>query len=591
MLSVTLIFYLKEFPMEIFNIRHSLSHIMAEAVLEIYPNAKLAIGPAIENGFYYDFDLKNPILPEELEKIEGIMREIIKKDFNFNHSSKTKQEAREIFKDQPYKLELIDGIEDEKVSIYESDGFVDLCAGPHVNNSKELRSASFKLTNATGAYWKGDSTRPMLQRIYAICFATKEEMKKYLFEIEEAKKRDHRKLGPELDLFYLDETAPGMPYWLPHGMKLYNTLLSFWREEHEERGYQEFSGPQLNSRKLWETSGHWAHYKENMFTTGDEENPFALKPMNCPNSIVVYRRKVRSYRDLPLRYCDCDRLHRKEISGTLHGLLRVQSFTQDDSHNFIRPEQIKEEINSILDIADRFYAVFGITYKAVLSTRPEDYMGDINLWNKAESELKEIMIERFGKENFELNEGDGAFYGPKIDLIMTDALNRKWQTGTIQLDFQLPRNFDITFTNEKGELETPVLVHRVIYGSFERFIGILIEHFAGNFPFWIAPTQVGIVPVSEKNFEYAKHVSSILKGAGFRVENDLSDSSMGAKVNGFRKMKVPYVLILGDKEENEMRVSVKIRGGKQQNDIDLLNFMEKLKKQNKEKNCELIEEF
>ncbi len=576
---------------DIFNIRHSLSHVMAKAVLEFYPNAKIAIGPAIENGFYYDFDIDTPILPEDLEKIEARMREIIKKDFDFVHDSWTKEKAKEFFKGQPYKLELIDGLEDEMVSIYESDGFVDLCKGPHVSNSKFLRNASFKLQNVAGAYWRGDSTKPMLQRIYAICFESKEEMKKYLFALEEAKRRDHRKLGPELDLFFLDDTAPGMPYWLPHGMKLYNTLLKFWREEHEERGYLEFSGPQLNSRKLWETSGHWEHYKENMFTTGDENNPFALKPMNCPNSILVYKHKVRSYRDLPLRFCDCDRLHRKEISGTLHGLFRVQSFTQDDSHNYIRSTQIKDEINSILDIADRFYDVFGITYHAVLSTRPEDFMGDINLWNKAESELKEIMIERFGKENFELNEGDGAFYGPKIDLIMTDALGRKWQTGTIQLDFQLPRNFDLTFANEKGELEVPVMVHRVIYGSFERFTGILIEHFAGEFPFWVAPTQVAIVPVSDKNFDYAKDIAKTLKRKGFRVENDLADDGMGKKVNNFRKMKVPYVLILGDKEQSEGTVSIKIRGGKQVNDIPLQNFLEVCEFLNEEKELNLTEDF
>ena len=576
---------------DIMRIRHSLSHVMAEAVKEIYKDVKLAIGPAIDNGFYYDFDIPQTILPEDLQKIEDKMKEIIKKDFDFTQSFMTKDEARKFFANEPYKLELIQGIQDEKVSIYTSGDFVDLCAGPHVESSKELRSAAFKLMSIAGAYWRGDSKNKMLQRIYAVCFTSKEELKKYLFEIEEAKRRDHRKLGPELDLFFLDDTAPGMPYWLPHGLKLYNKLLAFWREEHEARGYQEFSGPQLNSRKLWETSGHWAHYKDNMFITGEEENPLALKPMNCPNSIMVYKHKVRSYRELPLRFCDCDRLHRKEISGTLHGLLRVQSFTQDDSHNYIRDTQIKSEINSILDIADRFYDIFGIKYHAVLSTRPEDFMGDINLWNKAESELKEIMTERFGKDGFELNEGDGAFYGPKIDLLMTDALGRKWQTGTIQLDFQLPRNFDLTFANEKGELEVPVMVHRVIYGSFERFIGILIEHFAGAFPFWLCPTEAGIVPVSESNFEYAKEVATVLKENGITPEIDLSQNGMGAKVNSFRKMKVPYTLILGEKEQNEKTVSIKIRGGKQVNDIPLQKFVEICKKQNKDRTLNLVEEF
>ena len=569
--------------------RHSLAHIMAEAVDELFPNVKFGIGPAIDNGFYYDFDIEKSILPEDLEKIENKMRELIKRDVPFEHSTMKKAEALEFFKNQPYKVELINGIEDEEVGIYKSGNFVDLCRGPHVENSRELRGVSFKLMSIAGAYWKGDSKNKMLQRIYAVAFENKDELKQYLFMQEEAKRRDHRKLGEALDLFFIDDTAPGMPYWLPHGLKLFNTLLAFWREEHEKRGYHEISSPQLNTRTLWETSGHWAHYKDNMFTTGEENNPLALKPMNCPNSIIVYKRKVRSYRDLPLRFSDCDKLHRKEISGTLHGLFRVQSFTQDDSHNFIRPEQISEEINAILDIADRFYSIFDVKYQAVLSTRPEDFMGDINLWNRAEEALKEIMIKRFGEENFVLNEGDGAFYGPKIDLIMTDALGRQWQTGTIQLDFQLPRNFDIHFANEKGELETPVLVHRVIYGSFERFIGILIEHFEGAFPFWLAPTQIGIVPVGENDFEYAKEIKEKL--SAFRTEIDLSQNGMGAKVNNYRKMKVPYVLILGQKERENGTISIKIRGGKQINDIDVEKFIKIASELNKEKELNLVEEF
>ncbi len=569
--------------------RHSLAHIMAEAVDELFPNVKFGIGPAIDNGFYYDFDIEKSILPEDLEKIENKMRELIKRDVPFEHSTMKKAEALEFFKNQPYKVELINGIEDEEVGIYKSGNFVDLCRGPHVENSRELRGVSFKLMSIAGAYWKGDSKNKMLQRIYAVAFENKDELKQYLFMQEEAKRRDHRKIGEALDLFFIDDTAPGMPYWLPHGLKLFNTLLAFWREEHEKRGYHEISSPQLNTRTLWETSGHWAHYKDNMFTTGEENNPLALKPMNCPNSIIVYKRKVRSYRDLPLRFSDCDKLHRKEISGTLHGLFRVQSFTQDDSHNFIRPEQISEEINAILDIADRFYSIFDVKYQAVLSTRPEDFMGDINLWNRAEEALKEIMIKRFGEENFVLNEGDGAFYGPKIDLIMTDALGRQWQTGTIQLDFQLPRNFDIHFANEKGELETPVLVHRVIYGSFERFIGILIEHFEGAFPFWLAPTQIGIVPVGENDFEYAKEIKEKL--SAFRTEIDLSQNGMGAKVNNYRKMKVPYVLILGQKERENGTISIKIRGGKQINDIDVEKFIKIASELNKEKELNLVEEF
>lgn len=575
---------------EIQVVRHSLSHIMAEAVNELFPNVKFAIGPSIENGFYYDFDIDQSILPEDLEKIENKMRELIKRDVPFEHTTMSKSEALKFFAEQPYKVELINGITDERVSIYKSGNFTDLCAGPHVENSRELRNCSFKLMSIAGAYWRGDSNNKMLQRIYAVAFANKEELKAYLFQIEEAKRRDHRKLGTELELFFIDETAPGMPYWLPNGLKLLNTLLAFWREEHEKRGYQEFSGPQLNARTLWETSGHWAHYKDNMYTTGDESNPLALKPMNCPNAMMVYKRKVRSYRELPLRFCDCDKLHRKEISGTLHGLSRVQAFTQDDSHNFVRTEQISDEINAILDIADRFYDIFGLKYQAVLSTRPADYMGDIKVWDKAEAELKSIMTKRFGAD-FVINEGDGAFYGPKIDLIMTDALNRKWQTGTIQLDFQLPRNFELTFTNEKGELETPVVVHRVIYGSFERFIGILIEHFAGDFPLWISPTQVGIVPVSENNFDYSQQIYTQIKAHGLRAEIDLSESGMGAKVNQYRKMKVPYVLILGDKEKENNTVSIKIRGGKQINDIPLDKFINVVESLNKEKTLQLAEDF
>lgn len=571
-------------------VRHSLSHIMAEAVDELFSKVKFAIGPAIDNGFYYDFDIEQSILPEDLEKIENKMREIIKRESPFTCSTMGKKEALKFFADQPYKVELIKELEGDTVSIYKSGNFEDLCAGPHIESARELRSIAFKLMSVAGAYWRGDSKNKMLQRIYAVAFSSKDEIKEYLFQQEEAKRRDHRKLGPELDLFFLDDTAPGMPYWLPHGLKLYNRLLEFWREEHEKAGYQEFSGPQLNSKTLWERSGHWVHYKENMFLTGEENNQLALKPMSCPSAILLYKKKVRSYRELPLRFCDCDKIYRKEISGTLHGLTRVQAFSQDDSHNFVLHEQIADEVNKILDLADRFYDVFGLKYQPVLSTRPDDYMGDIALWNKAERELKKIMQSRYG-ENFVINEGDGAFYGPKIDLLMTDALNRKWQTGTIQVDFQLPLKFDLTFTNEKGHLEQPVLIHRVIYGSMERFIGILIEHFEGAFPFWCSPTQVGIVPVSENTFEYAKQIKERIKDKGLFSEIDLSEDGMGAKVNQYRKMKVPYVLILGDKEKESGTVSIKIRGGKQINDIPADRFIQELEKINKNKSLFLVEDF
>ncbi len=571
-------------------IRHSMAHLMAYAVQELYKDVKFGIGPAIDKGFYYDFDVENPFEPEDLQKIEDKMRELLKKDCVFERLVLTRDEALKMFKDQPYKVELIKELpEGEEISAYRCGDFIDLCRGPHVEDFKKLRNVAFKLDKSSTAYWRGDEKNKMLQRIYAFAFATKEELKEHLKFIEEAKARDHRKLGPALDLFMIVDTAPGMPYWLPKGLKLFNTLIDFWREEHEARGYQEISSPLINAKQLWITSGHWAHYRENMFSIEDED--FAVKPMNCPNAMVVYKRKVHSYRDLPLRYSDCDVLHRKEGSGTLHGLLRVQMFRQDDSHNFIRPDQIESEIASILEIADKFYDIFNLSYRCVLSTRPDDFMGDIELWNEAEKKLGEVLDKRYGVGGYEINEGDGAFYGPKIDLLMKDALGREWQMGTIQLDFQLPRNFDLYYTDKDGSRQTPVVVHRVIYGSIERFIGLLIEHTKGEFPLWISPTQVGIVPVSEEQYDYAKEVAEELKKHKIRVELDLSEGGMGGKVNNFRKMKIPYTVIIGNEEIANHSISLKIRGGKQVNNIPMEKFIRALDEQVANKNYELVEDF
>ena len=571
-------------------IRHSMAHLMAYAVQDLYKDVKFGIGPAIDKGFYYDFDVEHPFEPEDLQKIEDKMRELLKKDCAFERIVLTRDEALKMFKDQPYKVELIKDLpEGEEITAYRCGDFIDLCRGPHVEDFKKLRNVAFKLDKSSTAYWRGDEKNKMLQRIYAFAFATKEELKEHLKFIEEAKARDHRKLGPQLDLFMLVDTAPGMPYWLPKGLKLFNTLIDFWREEHEARGYQEISSPLINAKQLWITSGHWAHYRENMFSIEDED--FAVKPMNCPNAMVVYKRKVHSYRDLPLRYSDCDVLHRKEGSGTLHGLLRVQMFRQDDSHNFIRPDQIESEIASILEIADKFYDIFNLSYRCVLSTRPDDYMGDIELWNEAEKKLGEVLDKRYGVGGYEINEGDGAFYGPKIDLLMKDALGREWQMGTIQLDFQLPRNFDLYYTDKDGSRQTPVVVHRVIYGSIERFIGILIEHTKGEFPFWISPTQVGIVPVSEEQYDYAKEVAEELRKHKIRVELDLSEGGMGGKVNNFRKMKTPYTVIVGNEEIANHSISLKIRGGKQVNNIPMEKFIRALDEQVANKNYELVEDF
>ena len=581
--------------MDIHTGRHSLAHVLAKAVTELFDDVKLAIGPAIDTGFYYDFDMAHTITEDDFKKIEERMADIINRNEYFPKKMINIEDALELFKNQPYKLELIESLKDkgEDMSVYYiGDDFYDLCRGPHVENTKDLKNWSYKISNVAGAYWHGDENNTMLQRVYVYAYPSKAELKEYLNFVEEAKKRDHRKLGPQLDLFFMDETAPGMPYWLPDGWKMFNVLIDFWRQEHEKRGYHEISSPLVNRDVLWKTSGHWAHYKENMFAIPlSEDQTFAVKPMNCPNAMVVYGRKTRSYRDLPLRFSDCDVLHRKEGSGTLHGLLRVQMFRQDDSHNFITEDQIHSEINSILDIADLFYSIFGLTYSPVLSTRPKDFMGDIALWDKAEAELKSVLDARYGKDGYKINEGDGAFYGPKIDIMMKDALNRVWQTGTIQLDFQLSRNFNLTYTDKDGKQKIPVVVHRVIYGSMERFIGILIEHFAGKFPFWISANQIGIVPVRDEHIDYANKIAEKIRMSGLRASVDTSEGTMGNKIKSFRKKLLPYIIIVGEKEIENNTISLRVRTGKQINDFSLDSFISHCKKMVENHSIDLCEEF
>ncbi len=561
-------------------IRHTTSHIMAQAVKRLYPDAKLAIGPAIENGFYYDFDNLD-IKQEDLEKIELEMKKIIKENLKIESFKLPRDEAIKLMesKGESYKVELINDLEDgEEISFFKQGEYVDLCVGPHLIYTKAVKA--FKLLNITGAYWRGNENNKMLTRIYGTAFDTKEALDEYLYVLEESKKRDHRKLGKELELFFFDESAPGMAYWLPKGMKMLNVLIDFWRKIHEERGYQEFSGPQLNSSSLWKTSGHWDHYKEDMFVLTDADgNEQALKPMNCPNSIKVYASKLRSYKDLPLRFSDIDVIHRNEKSGQLNGLFRVRMFRQDDSHNYITEEQISSEIKDIIEIAKNLYGIFGLEFKLTLSTRPDDYMGEIEVWNKAEADLKSVLDEICGENNYTVNEGDGAFYGPKIDIKMKDCLGREWQMGTVQLDFQLPMRFNISYIDKNGEKKTPILVHRAIFGSFERFIGILTEHYAGTFPLWLSPVQVKILSLSENEIEYANDIKKKLEKAGFRVEVDSSDEKIGYKIRQAQLEKLPYMIILGKNEVENNNISVRARNGEKIDGILLDEFISKLNKE------------
>ena len=542
--------------------RHSCSHLLATAVLKLYPKTKFGIGPAIENGFYYDFDFEKPITEADLDKISQQMIKIVKQKLSFEKKEIAIAEAQILFKNQPYKLELIEDLKKEgikKVSIYKLGDFTDLCLGPHIENADQINS--FKLLSLAGAYWRGSEQNKMLTRIYGTCFDNQKDLDEHLKIIEEIKKRDHRKLGPKLELFFMHPTAPGMPYWLPKGVTIINELVDFWRKEHNKRGYQEIKSPLLNKKELYVNSGHWQHYQEEMFIskTGEKEI-YALKPMNCPNAMVVFQNKLRSYKDLPLRIADVDILHRNERSGTLNGLFRVREFSQDDAHIFITEQQIKSEYKKILEITELFYSVFDLDYSLRLGTRPEKFMGDKSSWDKAEKELKQILKE--SNKNYSLLEGDGAFYGPKIDILMKDSLGREWQMGTIQLDFQIPKKFKVKYIDKDGKQKTPVVIHRVIYGSLERFMGILIEHYNGAFPVWIAPVQVAVLTISDKQQDYAMELVKKLQCENIRVEIDNHNQTFGAKIRDAQIAKIPYMIIIGDKEIKQNTINIRTRNEK-----------------------------
>lgn len=538
-------------------LRHSTSHLMAQAVYRLYPGTKYGVGPAIENGFYYDMDVPTTITEDDLPKIEEEMKKIAAEAIPFERLIVSKDEAIGIFKERgdTYKLELIDGIEDDTLSLYKVGEFIDLCRGPHVPNTSYLKH--FKLLSVAGAYWRGDERNPMLTRIYGTAFPTEEDLLAYLAKVEEAKRRDHRRLGKELDIFSMQNEAPGFPFFHPKGVVVLNVLVDFWRKVHVQRGYQEIKTPLILDQDLWIRSGHWDHYRENMYFTEIDGKPFAIKPMNCPGGILVYKSQLRSYRDFPLKLAELGVVHRHERSGVLHGLMRVRCFTQDDAHIFTTEDHIKEEIIDIMNIVKYIYGVFGFPYHVELSTRPENAMGEKALWDRAEQALQEALDDQ-GVE-YKLNPGDGAFYGPKIDFHLEDCIGRTWQCGTIQLDFQMPEKFDITYIGPDGEPHRPVMIHRTVLGSLERFLGILIEQYAGAFPYWLAPVQVKILPVSDEHLTYAKHVASLLQKQDVRVEVDRKEGTLGKKIRDAQMQKTPYMIIIGNREvENEV-VSVRDR--------------------------------
>lgn len=551
--------------------RHSASHILAEAIKRLYPEAKLAIGPAIEDGFYYDFDNVS-IKQEDLRKIENVMKNIIGQNKVVRSYVLPKDEALEKEKDEPYKREMIEDLDsEEEISFFENDAFFDMCVGPHVLNAKDI--GAVKLLSVTGAYWKGSEKNKMLTRIYGTCFETEKEVEEYIKAKEEAKLRDHKKIGKELELFMITPEGPGFPFFLPKGMVLRNLLEDFWRKIHTENGYVEVKTPIMLNEDLWHRSGHWDHYKDNMYTTNIDDVDFALKPMNCPGGMLVYKSKMHSYKDLPIRMGELGLVHRHEKSGQLNGLFRVRCFTQDDAHIFCLPSQIEEEIVNLMQLINKVYSIFGFTYDIELSTRPEDSMGADEVWEMAENALKNALESQNMK--YTINEGDGAFYGPKIDFHIKDCLGRSWQCGTIQLDFQMPERFDLTYVAEGGEKERPVMLHRVVFGSIERFIGILIEHYAGAFPLWLSPVQAKIITISDSQVEYAKEVEQKLKKLGYRVELDDRNEKLGYKIREARLEKVPYMLVIGDKEVEVGKVAVKSRTGEDKGvmNIDELTSM------------------
>ncbi len=538
--------------------RHTASHVLAQAVKRLYPNVKLAIGPAIENGFYYDFDIDTPFTPEDLEKLEKEMAKIQQENLPLERFELPREEAMRYMdeKGEPYKVELIRDLpEDAVISFYRQGEFVDLCAGPHVASTGKVKNC--KLMSVAGAYWRGSEKNKMLQRIYGTAFEKKADLDAYLTMLEEAKKRDHRKLGKELGLFTIMDEGPGFPFFLPKGMVLKNTLIDYWREVHKRYGYVEISTPMILNRQLWETSGHWFHYKDNMYTTVIDDEDYAIKPMNCPGGMLVYKTEMHSYRDLPLRMGELGLVHRHELSGALHGLFRVRCFTQDDAHIFMTWEQMKDEIKNVMRLFDEVYSTFGLSYQIELSTMPEDHMGDEKDWEFATNTLRDAVVE-MGKD-YEVNEGDGAFYGPKLDFHLSDCLGRTWQCGTIQLDMQLPERFDLEYVGADGAKHRPVMIHRVVFGSIERFIGVITEHFAGAFPTWLAPVQVKVLPITDRAAERCVEVQKALEAHGGRVETDLRNEKIGFKIREAQMQKIPYMLVLGDKEVEQGLVSVRSR--------------------------------
>ena len=560
-------------------LRHTASHVMAQAVKRLYPNTKLAIGPSIADGFYYDMEFEAPLTSDDFGKIEAEMKKIIKEDLKIERFTKSREDAIAFMKEkgEPYKVELIEDLpEGEEISFYSQGEFVDLCAGPHLMSTKGVGKA-FKIMSLAGAYWRGDEHNKMLTRLYATAFDKKEELEAYITMMEEAKKRDHRKLGKELGLFMMHEAGPGFPFFLPKGMVLKNTLLDYWRQIHKKAGYVEVSTPIILNRSLWETSGHWDHYKNNMYTTVIDGEDYAIKPMNCPGGVLVYASEPRSYRDLPLRVGELGLVHRHEKSGQLHGLMRVRCFTQDDAHIFMTPDQIKDEIKGVVALINEVYSLFGFEYHVELSTRPEDSMGSDEDWEMATEGLRSALDE-IGLP-YVVNEGDGAFYGPKIDFHLVDCIGRTWQCGTIQLDFQLPQRFELEYIGADGEKHRPIMIHRVVFGSIERFIGILIEHFAGAFPTWLAPVQVKVLPISEKYMDYAESVQKKLDEAGIRVELDTRSEKIGYKIREAQQAKIPYMLVVGQKEEEDGTVAVRSRAAGDEGTKSLDAFISDIQKE------------
>ena len=569
--------------------RHTTSHIMAQALKRLYPDAKLAIGPSISDGFYYDIDSETPLTADDLTKIEAEMKKVVKEAWPITRFTKSRDDAIAYFKekDEPYKVELIEDLpEDAEISFYQQGEFVDLCAGPHLMTTKPVKA--FKLTSLAGAYWRGSEKNKMLTRIYGTAFTKKADLEEHLARIEEAKKRDHRKLGKELGLFMLREEGPGFPFFLPKGMVLKNTLLDYWRDLHRKNGYVEVSTPIILSRHLWENSGHWDHYKDNMYTTVIDDADFAVKPMNCPGGMLVYKSEPHSYKDLPLRVGELGLVHRHEKSGQLHGLMRVRCFTQDDAHIFMTQDQIRQEIKGVAKLIDEVYNLFGFKYHVELSTRPEDSMGSDEDWEIATEGLKGA-LEDLGLD-YVINEGDGAFYGPKIDFHLEDSIGRTWQCGTIQLDMQMPQRFDLEYTGADGEKHRPVMIHRVAFGSVERFIGILIEHFAGAFPTWLSPVQVKVLPISDKYMDYAQDVLARLNEAGIRAEIDTRAEKIGYKIREARLQKIPYMLVVGAKEEEEKAVSVRSRFKGDEGQKDLQAFIADILEEIRTKEIRKVEE-